>query len=135
MVGEEFEKRLRATEAAVPWDREPKTHREDRPSGRVHQSTRVGRQNLADLDFQTRLAAVGIPHLITPDPPIEHRGETATGFMVHLATLQRMDLHYLQEKLLKVVKEIVDKKEGDDMPMFRARRLLTDYGVFSHQRF
>lgn len=51
------------------------------------------RSGLGDLRFSRRLAEVGIPHLCTPDPLREHPGETAKGFMVHLATLEQMNLH------------------------------------------
>jgi hypothetical protein len=59
----------------------------------------------------------------------------ATVFMVHLGTLERMNLHYLQKELLEVVRRIIEDERAGGTIMRDARTLLAEYGMFMIKYF
>jgi hypothetical protein len=81
---------------------------------------------LEDLQFEERLIAVGLPHLLVPDPPREHGRDPAKGFIVHLGTLERMNIHQLQKSLLDVVNDIINGP-AEEVEMDRVADILTAY--------
>lgn len=81
---------------------------------------------LEDLPFKERLVAAGLPHLVAPDPPRRHKRDVVTGFVVHLGTLERMNIHQLQKDILVVVDDIVNGPAAE-VNMLELRHLLTDY--------
>ena len=101
------------------------TDRVKRTSGQFHRRDFVP---LEELQFEERLMAAGLPHLLVPDPPREHGRDPAKGFMVHLGTLERMNIHQLQKDLIDVVNEIINGP-AEEVEMDRVAELLAAYSM------
>lgn len=72
---------------------------------------------LEDLDFPQRLAVLGDPNLFRKDRYYD----------IELATLQRMVIHDLQHRLVRLVAHIHNNEYADEGAMDTAKRLLDDY--------
>lgn len=83
---------------------------------RVHRFE-MDAETLEDLDFPQRLAVLGGPSLFGRD----------RFYGIELATLQRMVIHDLQHRLVRLVAHIHNNQYADEGAMDTARRLLDEY--------
>lgn len=106
-------------------------HRARRPE-RFHYSLRHAKyrqarnrwERVEDLNFNERLAAIGIRNLYKKD-----RHDKGT-FEISLSTLQRMMMHDLQRKLVDLVAYMVRQQEVSGRIMEHARHLLSQYSKY-----
>lgn len=77
----------------------------------------ISDRRLEELEFPQRLAVLGGPSLF---------GKTQS-YDIELATLQRMAIHDLQHRLVRLVAHIHNNQYADDAAMDIARRLLSEY--------
>lgn len=89
------------------------------PVGRFHMDPEV----LEKLDFPRRLAVLGGPNLFGKN----------RFYDIELATLQRMAIHDLQHRLVRLVAHIHNNQYADEGAMDMARRLLDEYCKISSQ--
>lgn len=92
-----------------------------RPRSLSKELTRPRAKTLEDLDFRQRLAILGDGSLVVERP------RTSMIYDMELATLQRMAIHDLQHRLVRLISHIHNEQWADQTAMDMAKGLLEDY--------
>ena len=100
------------------------------PSKRPSPVTGDESTDLKHLRFEERLVAASSRHLLSHEPPVTDGHDPATSFTIHLATLERMNLHQLQKELVEVVHRIIKDKRATGGQMRTAKTLLAEYCTY-----